>query len=83
MKNILSCVNFTGLFNYVSLFSEFSLDIFKKGINSPLLPSARYCKWRKNVLTCLEKYVNQIDTRTYGDYTINENCFSQDIPFQI
>ena len=30
----------------------------------------------------MEKYVSQIDTRTYGDYTTTKNYFSQDSPFQ-
>ena len=37
----------------------------------------------ENVLTCLQTYVNQIDTRTYGDYKITENYLIQACPFQI
>ena len=30
----------------------------------------------------MEKYVNQIDTKRYGDYAITDNYFCQGIPFQ-
>ena len=36
---------------------------------------------KKKVLTTLQKYVNQIDTRRYGDYKIID-FFGQDCPFQ-
>ena len=74
-KNILSYVDFTRFCNAISQFSEWNIDILEKGC-------LRSFTQREKVLTDLEKYVKQINTRTYGDYTISENHFSQYFPFQ-
>ena len=51
--------------------------MLKEGINFLILYISRACKWLKGVLTNLQKYVNQIDTRAYGEYTITEIYFRQ------
>ena len=60
-----------------------SIDILTNGITFTFSYSIRAFKRRKNVLTCLEKYVNQIDTRRYGDYTITDHLFCKDVPIKI
>ena len=69
-ENYLSCVNFTWLFNVISQFPGLNLDILKEGIILPLSYSVRSCNKSNSVLNSLQKFVNQIDTRTYHDYTI-------------
>ena len=81
-KHILTYVGYTIICNVISQFPEFYLNILEKGITFPILSSARACKCRKGVLVFLEKYVNQIYTRTYSDYRITENCFSRSCQFQ-
>ena len=81
-KNILTYVYFTRLCNIIRKFSELNIDILNESINFTLLYGSRAFKRRENVLTGLEKYAKQINTRTYGDYTITENYFIQDFPFR-
>ena len=59
-----------------------SIDILKNGIPFLLLSSTRALKWRENVLIRLDKYVNQIDTRRYGDYTITDHFFCKYSPIK-
>ena len=66
-KNILSYVHFTRLFNIIIRFLELNIGILKEVITSTPSFSARAYKWRKSVITFLRKYVNQIDTRIYGE----------------
>ena len=80
-KNILSCVDFTRLFNIINRFSELNIDILREGISFNLSYGSIAFKQREKFLTGLDKYVKQINKRTYGDYTITENYFSQDCPF--
>ena len=56
--------------------------MLKEGINFLISYSSRACKWLKGVLANLQKYVNQIDTRAYGEYTITEIYFRQNWLFQ-
>ena len=66
-KHILSYVHFTRLFNIIIRFLELNIGILKEVITSTLSSSTRAYKWRKGVITFLQKYVNQIDTRIYGE----------------
>ena len=70
-----SYVGFSILCNVIGLFPELSINILKICIPFPLSYSLRAFKQRENVLTCLGKYLNQIDTRRYSDYTITERVF--------
>ena len=81
-KNILSYVDFTRLYNVISRFTKSNIDILKEGIIFHQSYDLIACKWRKGVLTNLNKYVKQIDTRTYFDYKSTENYYSQDCTFQ-
>ena len=81
-KNNLSHIDFTRLYNVISRFPELSIDILTNGITFTLSYSTRAFKQRKKFLNCLEKYVNQIDTRIYGDYTITDHLFFKDSPIK-
>ena len=82
-KNILSYLDLTILRNVISQFPKLSINILKDVINFSISYSARAFKWRKKGLTGLQKYVNQINTRRYGDYTTNDNYFCEPSPIQI
>ena len=80
--NNLSCVYFTRLCNIISWFTELYMSIFTNGIDFPLSSSAGGFKWRKKVLTGLEKHVKTIDTSRYGDIIITDHCFCKHSPIQ-
>ena len=67
----MSYVYFSRIRNAISQFPELSTDILTNCITFTLSYSARAFKWRKK-LTGLDKYVNQVDTRIYGDYKITD-----------
>ena len=78
----MSYVGFTRLFNVKIWFPELNRDILKEGNTFPLSSSSRAFNWGKIILTSLNTYVNQIDTRTYHGYTITENILVKTVHFK-
>ena len=80
-KNILSCVDFTRHHNFIRQSLQFSIGILTNGISFPISSSTTAFKQRETSLTGLEKYMDQIDTRRYGDYNITD-IFCKDSTIQ-
>ena len=55
----------------------------KEGINSPLSSSSRSIQRRKKDLSELESCVDQIDTITYHEFTIDQSYFKGNPNFTI
>ena len=65
------------LCNVIKKLTELYHNSLKEGITFLLSLGSRVIEWRKYIDE-LQKYVNQIDTRRYHDYTIDEIYFFGD-----
>ena len=75
VKNILSYVDFSGLFNVILSFPELSPDFLTNGITFPLSNSKRSREWRKEVIEGFNCYLRQINANKYNDYIITDTVF--------
>ena len=50
-KNILSCVDFSRLCNFINRFPVLFIDILTNGITFPLSSSERDFQWREKIIT--------------------------------
>ena len=80
IMNILCHVDFAKLCNAIQLFPGLNQNIVGKGITFTLLSSSRYIKWKKKINE-LEPCMEQINTRTYHDFSIYTSSFKEDSIF--
>ena len=83
MMDILSHVDIEKLYHVINYFPELNKEIEKKDNIVPLSSSSRAIKWGKKFLHEFESGVDQIYTRTYHDFTINDIYFKEDSIFTI